>query len=138
MPEIRDFGNHKESFPDQSQDLDDFDMSVLYKDYEIDHWNVKPASVKEAPEVYGNNKFGKIYQDPEQKVGNKEIWWSKDTAKHGGVSEGLTPSTYKLFVKIDNNFQWIGDADEDGKIIKNKHKGNTGKLIPIKELKKVK
>ena len=44
MPEIRDFGQvegfapsmyktWQESFPDQSQDLNDFDMSVLYKDY---------------------------------------------------------------------------------------------------------
>ena len=37
MPEIRDFGNYKESFPDQSQDLDDFDMSVLYKKINLDY-----------------------------------------------------------------------------------------------------
>ena len=62
---------------------------VSYKDYAIDHWNVKPASVKEAPEVYQSGQYGKIYLDPEQKVGNKDIWWSKDTAKHAGASQAM-------------------------------------------------
>ena len=111
---------------------------ILYNDYEIDHWNVKPARVKDAPEVYQSGKFGKIYKDPEQTVGNKEIWWSKDTAKHGGASQGLTPSTYKLFVIKDGVFQWIGDADANGNIIKGKHKGEIGEKINIKDCWKVK
>ena len=111
---------------------------ILYNDYEIDYWNVKPASVKDAPEVYQSGKFGKIYKDPEQTVGNKEIWWSKDTAKHGGASQGLTPSTYKLFVLKDGVLKWIGDADATGKVIKDKHKGRVGKDIEIKDCWKVK
>jgi hypothetical protein len=111
---------------------------ILYKDYEIDHWNVKPASVKDAPEVYQSGEFGKIYKDPEQTVGNKEIWWSKDTAKHSGASQGLTPSTYKLFVELKGGFKWIGDVDATGKIIENKHKSTVGKDIKIKDCWKVK
>ena len=111
---------------------------ILYNDYEIDHWNVKPASIKDAPEVYQSGKFGKIYKDPEQTVGNKEIWWSKDTAKHGGASQGLTPSTYKLFVVKDSAFEWIGDADATGKVIQGKTKSNIGDRIPLKQCWKVK
>ncbi len=124
-----------ESFPAHEPRWEDL---VSYKDYEIDHWNVKPANVKEAPEVWQHNKYGKIYMDPEQTVGNKDIWWSKDTAHHGGGSEGLTPSTYKLFVKREGQFQWIGDADATGKVIENKHKSNEGRSIPIKQCWKVK
>jgi len=111
---------------------------ILYNDYEIDHWNVKPASVKDAPEVYQSGKFGKIYKDPEQTVGNKEIWWSKDTAKHAGASQGLTPSTYKLFIKTKTEFEWIGDADATGKVIQGKTKSNIGDRIPLKQCWKVK
>ena len=112
--------------------------SILYKDYEIDHWNVKPASVKDAPEVYRHGKFGKIYKDFEQKVENKEIWWSKDTANHSGASEGLTPSTYKLFIKTKTEFEWIGDADATGKVIEGKNKSEIGDRIPLKQCWKVK
>jgi hypothetical protein len=125
----------QEGFDPYETKLEDL---IFYKDYQIDHWNVKPASVKDAPEVYRCGKFGKIYQDPEQTVGNKEIWWSKDTANHGGASQGLTPSTYKLFVIKDGIFQWIGDADATGKVIKGKHKGEIGEEIKIKDCWKVK
>jgi hypothetical protein len=125
----------QEGFDPYEAKLEDL---ILFKDYQIDHWNVKPASVKDAPEVYRCGKFGKIYQDPEQTVGNKEIWWSKDTANHGGASQELTPSTYKLFVIKDGIFQWIGDADATGKVIKGKHKGEIGEEIKIKDCWKVK
>ena len=125
----------QEGFDPYETKLEDL---IFYKDYQIDQWNVKPASVKDAPEVYQCGKFGKIYQDPEQTVGNKEIWWSKDTANHGGASQGLTPSTYKLFVIKDGIFQWIGDADATGKVIKGKHKGEIGEEIKIKDCWKVK
>jgi hypothetical protein len=105
---------------------------ILYNDYEIDHWNVKPASVKDAPEVYQSGKFGKIYKDPEQTVGNK------DTANHGGASQGLTPSSYKLFVELKGQFKWIADVDATGKVIKDKHKGEKGRNIEIKDCWKVK
>ena len=106
--------------------------------YQIDKWEVKPTSVKNAPAVWEHNKYGKIYQDSSQKVDNKEIWWSKDTAKHGGASEGLTPSSYKLFVVNDKIFEWIADVDATGKVIIGKTKGARGREIPIKECWKVK
>jgi hypothetical protein len=125
----------QESFPIHDHDWKD---SVLLKDYEIDHWDVKPLSVGAAPEVYAHGKFGKIYQDGVQKVGNKEIWYSKDTAKHSGASQGLSPSTYKLFVKTKIEFEWIADVDATGKVIEGKHKGKTGKDIKTKDCWKVK
>ena len=79
-----------------------------------------------------------IFGIAEQTVGNKEIWWSKDIAKHGGASEGLTPSTYKLFIKGKTDFKWIGDADATGKIIEGKNKSEVGKNIKIKDCWKVK
>ena len=124
-----------ETFPVHEQDWKDL---ILYKDYKIDYWNVKEPSIKDAPSVWQHGKFGKLYQDPEQKVGNKEIWWSKDTAKHGGGSEGLTPSTYKLFIKTKTEFEWIADVDATGTVIENKTKSDTGKEIKIKDCWKVK
>jgi hypothetical protein len=111
---------------------------ILTKDYDIKHWNVKPASVKEAPEVWQHGKFGKIYKDPEQKADSKEIWWSKDTAKHGGGRDGLTPSTYKLYVENNKIFEWIADVDATGKVIEDKNRGDVGRNIPIKQCWKVK
>ncbi|MFK7973736.1 MAG: hypothetical protein AB8B66_02585 [Rickettsiaceae bacterium] len=101
-------------------------------------WDVKPTSVKEAPEVYRCGKFGKIYKDGQQKLGNKEIWYSKDTAGHSGQSEGLLPSAYKLFVKTKNHFKWIADTDANGKIIQGKTKGDKGSKILIKDCGKIK
>ncbi|GAB4168943.1 MAG: hypothetical protein Tsb006_7280 [Rickettsiaceae bacterium] len=109
---------------------------VLTKDYEVEHWDIKSAS--SAPEIYQHGQYGKIYQDPEQKVGNKEIWWSKDTAKHSGASQGLSPSTYKLFVKTKTKFKWIADIDATGKVIEGKTKSDDGREIPIKQCWKVK
>ena len=74
--------------------------NLLLKEYKIEQWDVKPASTKLAPEIYQNKSFGKIYMDPVQKVGNKEIWWSKDTAKHSGASQGLEPSTYNRISQL--------------------------------------
>lgn len=125
----------QESFSIHDHDWKD---SVFYKDYEIDHWDVKPLSVGAAPEVYAHGKFGKIYQDGVQKVGNKEIWYSKDTAKHSGASQGLSPSTYKLFVLKNKEFERIADVDATGKVIEGKTKSETGRNIPLKQCWKVK
>ena len=101
-------------------------------------WDVKPASNKVAPEIYSHGKFGKIYKDPEQKIGNKEIWWSKDTAGHGGASTGQDPSAYKLFIKTKEEFKWLADVTKDGEIIWNKTKGPIGDTIEIKKCHKIK
>ena len=123
-----------ESFPAHSLKPED----LIFYNHDLESWKVKPASVKESEKVYRHQKFGKIYKDSEQMVGNKPIWWSKDTAKHGGASQGLSPSTYKLFVELEKEFRWIDDIDASGKVIKGKHKGDVGMNIPLKECNKVK
>ena len=69
-----------------------------------------------------SNKFGKMYRDPQTK-----LWWSKDTANHGG-------SDYKVFKEGARGFEWQFDADALGKEIAGKHKGPTGLFIPYKEV----
>lgn len=91
---------------------------------------VKPLSDSYVNEIYLSSK-GKIYKDPTQKIGNKEIWYSKDIDQHGG-------SGYKLFVEKKTHFAWIGDADEFGNIMQNKHKSEKGKKISKKDLMKKK
>ena len=66
-------------------------------------------------------KHGKLFRDP-----NTKLWWSKDTAKHGG-------STWKVFEKEARGLRWIEDADEYGNYM-NKHKGDIGKFIKWSEL----
>lgn len=56
------------------------------------------------------------------------LWWSKDTAKHGG-------SQWKVFKETKNGLEWIRDADEYGDFIVGKHKGDIGKFISWKQLK---
>ena len=91
-------------------------------------WNVKEANV--ADKIGQHPKFGKICRDPTQKVGNKEVWWSKDTAKHG-------ESSYKLFEEKSDHFSWIGDVDISRKVIL-KHKSDIGKYIFKKEINWIK
>jgi len=90
-------------------------------------WTVKEANVADA--IKGHSKFGKIYRDPTQKVGNKEIWWSKDI----GGKNAHSGEHYKLFEQTKNGMQWIADVDLTGKVIL-KHKGKTGYFIPNSEL----
>ena len=90
-------------------------------------WNVKEANV--ADKVVKHDYFGKFYKDPIQKVGNKDIWWSKDIAgKHAHSGEH-----YKLFERTKEGMHWIADVDITGKVIP-KHKSNIGRFIPNKEL----
>jgi hypothetical protein len=88
--------------------------------------------VKEAKNAdkVGRSKFGKICKDPDQKIGNKEVWWSKDTANHGGAS-------YKLFEEKADHFSWIGDVDKTGKVVL-KHKSEIGVRIWKKDINWIK
>jgi hypothetical protein len=86
-------------------------------------WEVKDP--KDAAKV-GRGPYGKIYKDPTQKIGNKDIYWSKDRAGHGG-------SRFKLFKKQDGSLKHFADVDELGNVL-NKHKGPTGKNIRIKDI----
>ncbi len=91
-------------------------------------WNVKDLMV--ADKIGQHPKFGKICRDPMQKVGNKEVWWSKDTSNHGG-------SNYKLFEETGKSFEWIGDVSSDEKVIL-KHKSDIGKSIMKKDINWIK
>ena len=83
-------------------------------------WDVKEP--KEATKVGEHGQFGKIYKDPTQMVGTKEVWWTKDRAGHGG-------SKYKLYKEEKREFKWMADLDETGKVLVNKHKGPRGRDI---------
>ncbi|MHC5178872.1 RHS repeat-associated core domain-containing protein, partial [Serratia rhizosphaerae] len=73
--------------------------------------------------VVQHGKFGKIYRSK-----SDGLWWSKDTAGHGG-------SQWKVFKEGKKGLDWYRDADEFGDFIVGKHKGDTGKFIPWKEMK---
>ncbi|GAO97420.1 hypothetical protein Cva_00052 [Caedimonas varicaedens] len=90
-------------------------------------WNVKEANV--ADKVGRHPKFGNMYKDPTQKVGNKEIYWSKDI----GGKNAHAGEHYKLFEKRGQNYEWIADVDKTGKVML-KHKSDVGKIIPDNEI----
>ncbi len=73
--------------------------------------------------VVQHSKFGKIYKSK-----SDGLWWSKDTAGHGG-------SQWKVFKETEKGLEWIADADEYGDFIVGKYKGDVGKFIPWKQLK---
>ena len=54
-------------------------------------------------------------------------WWSKDQTGHG-------KSTWKVFDESGGSFEWKADANEYGDFINGKHKGATGRDIPMKGL----
>lgn len=107
---------------------DDWDPRNGKDDRERFEWEVKDP--KDSDEVVRHQRFGKFYKDPSQQLGNKDIWWTKDTANHGG-------SRYKLYVKEGRDFKHFADIAEDGKQIL-KHKGDVGDKIPLKQFIKVK
>jgi hypothetical protein len=55
------------------------------------------------------------------------LWWSKDTAGHGG-------SKWKVFREESGGLRWTADADEFGDFIVGKHKSPTGQFIPWGDL----
>ncbi|MBN8627345.1 MAG: hypothetical protein J0M17_17850 [Planctomycetes bacterium] len=51
------------------------------------------------------------------------LWWSRDTARHGG-------SAFKVYVETaSGRLDFYRDADEYGDFIFNKHKGPIGKVV---------
>ena len=78
------------------------------------------------------------YRDPKvvSENGNR-LWWSKDTAKHSGASQGKSPSTWKVFEQTKDGLKHYKDADKYGQFIKDKHKGPVGKLVEWKDLRGV-
>lgn len=90
-------------------------------------WTVKEANVIDR--VGRHPKFGNMYKDPTQKVGNKEIYWSKDV----GGKNAHAGEHYKLFEKNGKSYEWIADVDKTGKVML-KHKSDVGKIIPDNEI----
>lgn len=82
-------------------------------------WDVKMPG--DATKIGRNPRFGNISRDPSKKIGNKEIWWTKDTAGHGG-------SKYKLYVEGKTKFNWIADVDANGKVMDNNKGGKELKI----------
>jgi len=102
-------------------DPDDFDFDP--DEDEKFKWDKK--NPKDADRISRHEKFGKFYRDPTQKLGNKDIWWTKDNAGH-------RDTVYKLYTVRNGQFRHFADVDKNGVQIL-KHKGNIGKNIPIKE-----
>jgi hypothetical protein len=73
-------------------------------------------------ESRASNRFGRF-----DKSKSDGLWWSKDTAGHGG-------SKWKVFREEPRGLRWFRDADEFGDFIVGKHKGPTGDFIPWGEL----
>jgi hypothetical protein len=82
-------------------------------------WKITKAGTDK---VVVSSSFGKIYRSV-----SDGLWWSKDTAGHGG-------SAWKVYRETATGLEWYKDADEFGTFIVNKHKGNTGLFIPWKDL----
>jgi hypothetical protein len=90
-------------------------------------WVVKEA--KNADKVGRHKKYGNIYKDPNQKAGNKEIFWSKDI----GGKNAHSGEHIKLFEENGQTFDWIADVDMTGKVIP-KHKGAAGQKLFKKDI----
>ena len=73
-----------------------------------------------------HKKFGKFYKDPSQKIGNRNLWYSKDKAGHGG-------SKWKVFREFKKELKHFADTDATGKMLP-KHKGRPGQIIEKKDL----
>lgn len=88
---------------------------------------------KNATEVWKHHgKFGKFYK---QGKGSKALYWTKEV---GGKGHG--GSFMKAYQKKGNNFVHVMCAVPDGNTFKklNKHKGDVGKIIPLKQFKRLK
>ena len=94
-------------------DPDDFDPEQFEPEKGKAKWEIKDP--KEADKVMRHDKHGKFYRDPKQKYGNKEIWWTTDTAKHQGKYQGeFRESHYKLYIKKGKYMVRIADLNKYG------------------------
>jgi hypothetical protein len=98
--------------PDPDWDPDD-DSKSSWRKWEIKNYD----------KAVEHSKHGKIYRDPET-----GLWWSKDTAKHGG-------SAWKVYKWSKDGLKWYKDADQYGNYIVGKHKSEVGKFIPWNEIR---
>lgn len=80
--------------------------------------NLVKDSIKEA----FHNQFGNLFKDPKT-----NLWWSKDTAFHGGAH-------YKVFKETAKGLAHQFNADLLGNEIIGQHKGGAGSFIPWKEI----
>ena len=109
-------------------DPDDFDFDPDEDENKRFKWEVKDP--KDADKIFRHEKYGKFYRDPSQKLGNKDIWWTKDNAGHAG-------SRYKLYIMINGKFEHFADIGNDGIQIL-KHKGLESRIISLKDFRGVK
>ncbi len=122
------------SSPNPNDDWDPDDDNDWKQDVNREEFKWEIKEQKDADKISRHEKFGKFYRDPHQKLGNKRIWWSKDTAEHGGgYNLNLEGSKYKLFTEYKNELRHIADIDKYGNIIP-KHKSDVGKIILKKDL----
>jgi len=93
--------------------------------------NLRHPEIKEKIQ---NDDFDKCKQHPKfgkfKRIQGSNLWISKDRAEHG-------QSKWKLYEKKSTNLKWKADLDENLDVMENKHKGNTGKEIPLKEFHNV-
>lgn len=78
-------------------------------------WQITPEGTSKT-KVIG----GRVYSQHK----STGLWWSKDTAGHGG-------SAFKVYKEKNGKLEWYRDADEYGDFIspQKKHKGPIGKTV---------
>jgi filamentous hemagglutinin len=86
------------------------------------------VEIKKYDELAIHNKHGKFYRDPKtlSENGNR-LWWSKDTANHGGTE-------WKLYEESSTGLTRIKAIDKYGNYM-NRHQGEIGEFIPWKDLR---
>ena len=93
--------------------------SILVHNADCRPWEITEAGTARTLE---SDRFGKFYQSK-----SDGLWWSKDTAGHGGVS-------WKVFREEGDGLHWYRDADVQGNFVSGKHKGPIGDFISWKSL----
>ena len=62
----------------------------------------------------------------------KDYWWSKDVTGYG--TNGT--SAFKVYKQVGKTLVWVADAEQNGQFIEGKHKGEAGKRVDMKKMKK--
>lgn len=77
---------------------------------------------KEGTAATKQGPFGTVWKSK-----SDGLWWSKDTAGHGG-------SAWKVYEESSRGLIWRADANQYGDFIVGKHKSDIGTFIPWKDL----
>ncbi|MBO3087836.1 RHS repeat-associated core domain-containing protein [Cellulomonas dongxiuzhuiae] len=77
-------------------------------------WNI----TTEGTAATRRGPFGTLWKSK-----SDDLWWSRDTAGHGG-------SAWKVYQETPKGLEWMAGADQYGDFIRGKHKSAVGAFIP--------